>query len=461
MPMTIEQFGRGLVSAGIMTPTELKEWWTAQGAEGRPKDGDHFAELLRGQGKLSDYQSKVLLAGKPNALAFDKYVFIEQIGKGGMGAVFKARRKSDGRYAAIKVLSPEATKDEKAVKRFQREVEAAGKLEHPHIVHAFDSGEFNGQHYLAMDYVDGADLASIVKDRGPFSVAKAINYTLQAAQGLRFAHEQGVIHRDIKPSNILLDKSGQIRILDLGLVRFEGASDGLTATQQVMGTIDYMAPEQVANTKLADARCDVYSLGVTLWILLTGKKLYDAKNMVDRVMMHREAPIPLVTEQVPDAPKGLDEVLQKMLAKQATERYQSMAEVCAALEQVLQGAKAPAASRPAAPQKSPAKPAAAAATKAEVSSGDTASAPTISVKSSAELSQLDDATISVPKLTEDGPQAVSIGDVSKSLKAKGKQGVRGVRSKSDRKRAKALMAIYIGIIVLVMSTFGGLMYVFM
>ncbi len=460
MPLTIEQFGRALVTAGILTPTEIKEWWTAQGAQGRPRDGDHFAELLRQQGKLSDYQCKVLLQGKPNALVFDQYVFVDQLGKGGMGAVFKARHKATGRLAAIKVMNAEANKDEKSVKRFQREVEAAGKLEHPNIVHAIDSGEHNGQHYLVMDFVEGADLASIVRDKGALPVKRAVNCVLQAAKGLQFAHEQGVIHRDIKPANLLLDKQGVVRLLDMGLVRFEGVNDGLTGTQQVMGTVDYMAPEQVTNTKLADARCDIYSLGVTLWILLTGKKLYETKNMVDRVMMHREAPIPSLAEHCPDAPASLDEVLHKMLAKKPDDRFQTMAEVVVALQSVLDSASSTNVS-----------PATAAAAKpktraAPASVAKTATAPAEAAATGGGTAVVDTGTDSevdlaeVPKLTDEARPVANVGEVAIAVKG-GKGGVRGGVSKSQRKRERMLLMIYIGLGLFVTAVFGGLLYVFM
>jgi len=351
MSVTVEQFGRGIVSAGIMTSDELKQWWSAQPADSKPQNAEHFSDLLREQNKLTSYQSKVLLQGKPAALVFDQYVFIEQLGKGGMGAVFKAKHRNNGRLAAIKVLSPQATKDETAIKRFQREVEAAGRLQHPRIVHAFDAGEFNGQHYLAMEYVDGSDLSTIVKTQGRLPIEQAVRCVQQTAEGLQYAHEQGVVHRDIKPANLLLEKNGNVRILDLGLVRFEDTADGLTGTQQIMGTIDYMAPEQIANTKLADARCDIYSLGVTMWILLTGKKVFEAKNMVDMVMKHRSGEIPSLAKERPEAPAGLDVVLQKMLAKKAEDRYQKVADLQLDLTAAMNGTLA-APAKPAEPAKS-------------------------------------------------------------------------------------------------------------
>jgi serine/threonine protein kinase len=340
MSQTLEQFGKSLIAAGLMTKEELRAWFTGLPADKRPRDSEAFAAALVADGKLSKYQSTVLAQGKPQALQFGHYLLVSQLGSGASGHVFKARHRTSQRDVAIKVLAAEVAQDPTSVKRFRREVEAAGRLEHRHIVRSVDAGEYNGQHYLVMEYVDGSDLASIVKTRGPLPVDEAIHCVLQAAEGFRFAHEAGVVHRDIKPGNLLLDKNGTVRILDLGLVRFEGAGDGLTATQQVMGTVDYMSPEQSADTKRADARADIYSLGVTLWYLLTGRRMYESKNMVERIMMHRSAPIPSLTSARPDVPAALDAVFKRMVAKHPDERYQTMAEVGRALQGVLEGTAA-------------------------------------------------------------------------------------------------------------------------
>jgi serine/threonine protein kinase len=333
---TLEQIGKGVVSIGLMTGEELKAWFTGLPAGSRPRDGQSFAQALVDGGKLTKYQSQVLLQGKAAALLFGNYVLETQLGVGASGAVFKGRHKLSGRNVAIKVLNAAMSKDETAVKRFRREVEASGRLVHPNIVRSIDGGELNGQHYLVMEFVDGADLSSIVKTKGPLSPEKAMDCIRQAASALQYAHEQGVIHRDIKPGNLLCDTSGVVRLLDLGLVRFEDGGDGLTGTQQVMGTIDYMSPEQAADTKRADARCDIYSLGCTLWFLLTGKKLYDAKGVVERIMMHRGAPLPqLAKECKAKVPPALDELYRKMVAKKPDDRPQTMAEVVATLDRLL------------------------------------------------------------------------------------------------------------------------------
>ncbi len=333
--VSFEQFGKSVVTSGLLSGDELKAWYTSLPAAERPRDAEKFANALVEHRKISKYQAQVLLQGKAQSLAFGNYVLEAQLGVGASGAVFKARHKLSGRAVAIKVLSAAMAKDETAVKRFRREVEAAGKLVHPNIVQSIDAGELNNQHYLVMEFVDGADLSSVVKSKGPLTPEKAISCIRQAASALRFAHEMGVVHRDIKPGNLLYDTAGVVRLLDMGLVRFEDSADALTGTQQVMGTIDYMSPEQAADTKRADARCDIYSLGCTLWFLLTGKKLYDAKGVVERIMMHRGSPIPsLAKDGVKNLPAGLEDVYKKMVAKKPEDRFQTMAEVIAALDKV-------------------------------------------------------------------------------------------------------------------------------
>lgn len=333
--VTFEQFGKSVVTSGLLSGDDLKAWYTSLPAAERPRDPEKFAQALVEHRKISKYQAQVLLQGKAQSLVFGNYVLESQLGVGASGAVFKARHKLSGRAVAIKVLSAAMAKDETAVKRFRREVEAAGKLVHPNIVQSIDAGQLNNQHYLVMEFVDGADLSSVVKSKGPLSAEKAISCIRQAASALQFAHEMGVVHRDIKPGNLLYDTAGVVRLLDMGLVRFEDSADALTGTQQVMGTIDYMSPEQAADTKRADARCDIYSLGCTLWFLLTGKKLYDAKGVVERIMMHRGSPIPsLAKEGVKKVPAGLEEVYKKMVAKKPEDRFQTMAEVIEALDKV-------------------------------------------------------------------------------------------------------------------------------
>ena len=335
MAIPLDQFMRQLTESGLMLPEALQAWIATMPSEGQPRDGDQLARELVRQQKLTPFQAQAVYQGKGQGLVMGNYVILDKLGQGGMGAVFKAEHRRMRRIVALKVVSPAAMKSPDAVRRFVREVEAAAKLTHPNIVIAYDADEAAGKRFLVMEYVAGSDLAALVKKQGPLPVAKAVNCILQAARGLQFAHEQGVIHRDIKPANLLVDGKGTVKILDMGLARLDSAGarqDDLTGTGQIMGTVDYMAPEQALNTKLADQRADVYSLGITLWFLLTGRATYDGDSVMAKLLAHRDQATPSLREARPEVPAALDAVFAKMVAKKPDDRFQSMSAVIAALE---------------------------------------------------------------------------------------------------------------------------------
>lgn len=369
MAQTIDEFVKQVTSSGLMSSDDVLAFVDAIPAESRPSDGEALARELVKQKKLTRFQAEQIYANMGASLTLGNYVILDKLGQGGMGMVLKAEHKRMKRLVAIKVMSPGAVKTPDALKRFHREVEAAAKLRHPNIVAADDADEAKGTHFLVMEYVEGSDLSVLIKKQGPFPVDQAVRCIIQAARGLEYAHKRGVIHRDIKPANLLLDREGTVKILDMGLARIEdsvgGSSEGagLTSTGTIMGTVDYMSPEQAMDTKQADARSDIYSLGCSLYYLLTGKCLYDGDTMMKKLMAHQNSVIPSLSEESlwagPDT-KPLDtrvdiggaaggmaslydavnSVFRRMVAKKPQDRQQSMTEVIAELERCLSGSSA-------------------------------------------------------------------------------------------------------------------------
>ena len=266
-----------------------------------------------------------------------RYQIVREIGKGGMGVVYLAQHRVMGRDVALKVINRRLLNNPNAIERFRQEAQAAARLSHRNIVTAYDAEQAGDLHFLVMEYVDGTDLATILNRRGRLSVLHACNYIMQAAQGLQHAHEQGMVHRDIKPQNLMRTQKGTIKILDFGLARLANPAEtefnptGLTAEGMTLGTPDYIAPEQARDARRADIRSDIYSLGCTLYQLLTGSVPFPEGTAMERMISHvNDDPVP-ISNLRSDVPGPLIEIIGRMMAKDPVARFQTPAEVAAKL----------------------------------------------------------------------------------------------------------------------------------
>jgi eukaryotic-like serine/threonine-protein kinase len=261
-----------------------------------------------------------------------RYELEKLVGSGGMSNVFRAHDRLLERTVALKILHEQYTRDEDYVERFRREARAVAQLAHPNIVTVIDRGEQDGRQYIVFEYVDGENLKDLTA-RGPLDPQDAIRLALQVARALSFAHERGLVHRDVKPQNVLLNDDGQAKVTDFGIARSLDVH-GVTQTGTVLGTSDYIAPEQARGQKV-DPKTDIYSLGAVLYELLTGEVPYKGDNFVAVAMRHVNEPPPSVLDRRPDCPLRLDLAIQRAMAKDPDERYDSMDEFCTELEACL------------------------------------------------------------------------------------------------------------------------------
>jgi serine/threonine protein kinase/putative intracellular protease/amidase len=309
---------------------------------------DTLLQLAREAATLSIQASKPTTPrqtpGIPSELVdHPRYRVLGLIGTGGMGAVYKAQHRLMERLVALKVISPQFLQNEAAVERFRREFRAVARLSHPNIVAAYDAEQAGDLHFLVMEFVEGLSLDQLVAQRGPLPVRQACHLIRQAALGLAHILERGMVHRDIKPQNLMVSRQGKLKILDCGLARLaaephadpasrEGRQrGGQTQAGVVLGTPDYMAPEQSIDAASADIRSDLYSLGCTLYFALTGQPVFPQGSAVEKLLAHAQREPTPISSLRPDLPPELVRILQRMLAKDPAQRYQTPAEVAADL----------------------------------------------------------------------------------------------------------------------------------
>ena len=413
-PPTFDVFVERLVSSGVLDREIVDREITF--LTDSPRSAVALGERLVSRGLLTPFQFSSLLRTQKPGLVLGEYIILSPLGRGGMGAVYRARHRRMDRIVAIKVLPPSAALDPQATNRFSREIRAVARLSHPNIVAAHDAGEDSGVAYLVMECIDGIDLSTCVRTHGPFSVAHAVECIAQAAEGLEYAHQQGIIHRDIKPSNLILchDRTAavavgvggtawaskpeaqakvgggdpslalqasmaggskpppvaperrvapegestttarhddsphaippsalRVKVLDLGLARFQAEaptshdeSPVITRSGMMFGTPEYMSPEQAVHASSADQRSDIYSLGCTLFFLLTGRPVHAGQTFLETVMAHQLQSLPSLVASRSDVPAELEQIFRRMTARDAEQRYASMREVLDALRAI-------------------------------------------------------------------------------------------------------------------------------
>jgi serine/threonine protein kinase len=330
-PTTVDNFLDLVRKSGLVAPHRL-EGLVRQAPSANPRE---LAARLVSAGCLTQFQVEQMLLGKWRGFTLGKFKVLERLGVGGNGTVYLCEHLMVRRKVAIKVLPTAKAANPAALARFYREARAAGALDHPNLVKAHDIDQDNGLYFLVMDYVDGINLQELIGRTGPLDPVRAAQYVAQAAQGLDFAHQAGLVHRDVKPANILLDRRGVVRILDLGLARFFcDQDDPLTLRydeKTVLGTADYVAPEQALNSHDVDGRADVYGLGATFHFLLTAQPPFPGGKVAQKLIWHQvKQPTPVRAIR-PEVPEAMAAVVARMLAKVPAERFQTAGEVVAAL----------------------------------------------------------------------------------------------------------------------------------
>ena len=330
-------FVRRALSAGLVEMNDLKKVVVSLMEENDQFSPGRLAEGLIGAGILTKWQANKLLIGRSKGFYLGSYRLLRPIGKGGMGMVYLGEHHVMKRSMALKILPPESIDNPKRLARFKEEARACAQLDHPNIVRAYDFAEAGGRFYIVMEFVDGIDLHHAVVRDGVMSSAEVIDLLTQAASGLEHAHQRGIVHRDIKPANLLLRTDGVLKVSDLGLARVGLGELSDDANRRLMGTADFVAPEQAINSQNVDASADIYSLGCTAFYLLSGRTPFEGKNVKQRLARHQTAEIPDVREFRKDCPKSLAVLIGRMMAKRSCDRPKSTSDLLGQLKRLGAG----------------------------------------------------------------------------------------------------------------------------
>lgn len=333
------QFLQTIRRSGLLEEKPLRAWLATLPPEFQ-QDPRYVAEALVRAGKLSRFQASMILKGMARGLILGPYQILAQIGKGGMGTVYLARDSRTQALVALKILSPrKAREEERMIARFQREMELSRKVDHPNLCKTFESGILNHVLYLAMEFIPGKTLTRVVQDEGTLPVPRLARLMAGVATGLIHAHERGLIHRDLKPGNIMITPHDQAKVLDLGLAFVEGEVvediQVVGGSGYIVGTMDYIAPEQTYDPTAVDGRADLYSLGCTIYYALTGRTPFPGGTNKEKIQRHRSEEPPPLLDLRPDLPRGFVALVRRLMAKNPETRTASAKE---AEEQLLRWA---------------------------------------------------------------------------------------------------------------------------
>jgi serine/threonine protein kinase len=327
---TVEAFLKAVLKSRLLDRGQLQEALRDVPKEQRDNPRSLADHLIR-KGKLSRFQASKLLSGHPKGLLLGHYQVLAPIGRGGMSTVYLSRDERSGELVALKMLTPNRWRNEaRLLARFQREMELSRRVAHPHLAWTHESGFCLGVYYIAMEYIPGKNLSKTVAEQGPLTVPRAARLMAEVASGLEHAHNQGLIHRDLKPSNIMVTPNDHAKVLDLGLALMQGeqAEENVVGGQgYIVGTMDYIAPEQTTDATAVDGRADIYSLGCTLYFAVSGQVPFPGGSGRDKVRRHRNEPPAPLGQLAPTAPPGFIELVERMMAKDPSQRPPSAAAV--------------------------------------------------------------------------------------------------------------------------------------
>jgi serine/threonine protein kinase len=327
---SVEDFRKTVLKSGLLDRAQLQDALRDVPKEQRD-DPRALADHLVRKGKLSRFQAVKILRGTGKGLLLDHYQVLSPIGRGGMSTVYLARDERSGELVALKLLPPSRWRnEERLLARFQREMELSRRVGHPHLAWTYESGFCQRVYYIAMEYIPGKNLSRVVAEGGPLRVPRAARLMAEVASALEHAHNQGLIHRDLKPSNIMITPNDHAKVLDLGLALMEGeeAEQKVIGGQgYIVGTMDYIAPEQTTDAAGVDGRADIYSLGCTLYFALSGQPPFPGGTSREKIRRHRhEDPVPLL-QLAPSVPPRFARLVERMMAKNPDDRPPSAAAV--------------------------------------------------------------------------------------------------------------------------------------